>query len=271
MLVSEWLATAAERLSRAKFESSALEAQVIAAHAAGLSRSELLAHLDAPVDHQANKFLERRLKGEPLAYILGYREFYGRRFKVVPGVLVPRQETETLVGAALALIADAEADVLDLGTGSGCIGITLKLEAPQARITLSDISPRALEIARENAQLLEASVAIIESDAFQDLDSRRFDVIVSNPPYVRSDDPLPREVREFEPGLALFAGGDGLDFYRLLAGRAREHLNVGGTLLVEVGDTQAEAVRELFRLAGWNSGGFWRDLGGVDRALEFGQ
>jgi release factor glutamine methyltransferase len=265
MRVSEWVSQAATRLQETGVESAKLEAQVLAAHSMGISRSELLARQQEDVDAEA--LLERRLTGEPLAYILGYREFYGRRFKVGPAVLIPRQETEVLIDAALA-VARAET-VLDLATGSGCIGITLKLERPQLSVTLSDVSSAALEVAKENAAALEANVELIESDLFTGLDGRRFDLIVSNPPYVRLGDPLTKEIREFEPALALFAGSDGLDFYRRLAKEAVDHLKPNGRLLVEVGDGQGPDVISVFNAEGWRPMDAFSDLLGHQRVLVF--
>jgi release factor glutamine methyltransferase len=269
MLVPEWLADASTSLSTAGVEAASLEAQIFAAHALETTRSLLLAHPEWEVPKEADALLARRLASEPLAYILGYREFYGRRFKVGPGVLIPRQETETLVEAVLGSeMSGSSKRVLDLGTGSGCIGITLQLEAPRISVTLADISEAALKIATANAALLLADVETVVSDCFQNLVGRSFDIIVSNPPYVRVSDPLPPEIRNFEPREALYAGVSGLEFYARLSVEATEFLSNGGRLFLEVGDNQASAVRALFVDQGWTVSGTHRDLLGFERVLE---
>ncbi len=183
MTYGEWLPRAAAALREAGILNPALEAQVLAAHARGVERSVLLAHPEWEVDEKAEPILTRRLDREPLAYILGYREFYGRRFAVTRDVLVPRQETETLVGACLQSAAlESARTLLDLGTGSGCIGITIKLEAPQLKVTLAEISPAALSIASKNAEILGAEVELVGTDGFQNLGGRKFDLIVRTRP-----------------------------------------------------------------------------------------
>ncbi|HVL39369.1 MAG TPA: peptide chain release factor N(5)-glutamine methyltransferase, partial [Fimbriimonadaceae bacterium] len=213
--MDEWVRTAERRLASAGVESSRLEAQMLAAHVLGVERSWLLAHPEAEVNDLAGEvLLQRRESHEPLAYILGWREFYGRRFRVTPAALIPRQETEMLVDAVCELAPVPGSRVLDLGTGSGCIAISVKLERPDLILTASDVSPGALEVAEWNATELEASVELVLSDGFQALQGRVFDVIVSNPPYVALDEALPRDVVEWEPRQALFAGHTGLEFYK---------------------------------------------------------
>jgi release factor glutamine methyltransferase len=267
--IDEWLNEARTRLADAGIESQALEAQLLAAHPLGWDRSRLLAHLEEEISADSNELLARRLTGEPLAYILGYREFYGRQFEVSPAVLIPRQETETLIDAFGSIAAPERAKVLDMGTGSGCIGITLKLGHPNLAVTLADISHDALSVAKRNTQALGAEVEAIETDAFQNLENKDFDVIITNPPYVRLTDKLGPGVQEFEPNLALFAGADGLDFYRLLANDAPNHLKTGGVLLTEVGDDQSQAVQNVFAEAGWIPAGVWPDLLQIERVLAF--
>lgn len=269
MLVAQWLALARKRLDNAGIESPALEAQMLAAHALGVDRSFVLTHPDASFpDNVAEPFLTRREHHEPLAYILGWREFYGRRFVVGRGVLVPRHETETLIEAALMFLRSREtADVLDLGTGSGCIAITLKLEIPQVRMTAVDISVEALEIARENAALLQAEVRFMESDLFSAVSDERFDLIVTNPPYVGLHEALPPEVREHEPHEALYSGHTGLEFYEELANSAAGHLRDTGKLMMEVGYRQAEHVANIFESAGWYVESIQADLSGTDRVV----
>jgi release factor glutamine methyltransferase len=234
-------------------------------------RAWLIAHdTDAAGETRSAQFealLTRRLAGEPVAYLTGIREFYGRPFEVSPAVLIPRPDTELLVEQALARLAvDAAADVLDLGTGSGCIAITLALERPRARVTAVDRSAAALAIAERNADKLDARVELLPSDWFDALGGRRFDLIVSNPPYVAAADPhLARGDVRFEPLSALAAGPDGLDDLTRLIGGARAHLRPGGTLLLEHGYDQADAVQGLLRANGIGRPQSWADLAGILR------
>lgn len=259
---------ARERLDEAGMNAPALEAQLLAAHALKRNRAETLAHPEWEVPAVADTFLDERLKGKPLAYILGYREFYGRRFQVSPAVLIPRQETETLIDAWFYFEGSLPSDaaVLDLGTGSGCIGITLNLERPKLRVTLSDISEGALQMAQKNARDLGATVVFVSHDLFP---AGEFDAIVTNPPYIEEGELLPREIAEHEPRTALFAGRDGLDFYRRLAFEGAAHIRSGGLLLTEVGDRQAAAVRQIFESLGWRFLKGFADLLGIERALAF--
>lgn len=271
MTVGEWLGLARHRLEEAGIESPALEAQVLAGHVLLADRSFVLSHLDLEFPEFAGEALLQRREGqEPLAYILGRREFYGRRFRVNPSVLIPRQETETLIDAALAWIdsRDAPSRVLDLGTGSGCIGITLKLERPNSTVFCSDICPQALDVARENAAVLGAEVELVLSDLFDGFQpADRFDLILSNPPYVGLHEALPAEVREFEPSAALYGGHSGLDIYEKLAESAAEFLVEDGTMMMEVGHTQAVAVALLFEGTGWGVVETIKDLTGTDRVV----
>jgi release factor glutamine methyltransferase len=268
MTIAPWLDQAEARLRAAGVESPRLEAQVLGGHLFRKDRSWVLAHGDAEVPElAAETLLLRREAREPLAYILGYREFYGRRFRVTQDVLIPRQETETLVEATLALTDLPDASVLDLGTGSGCIAATLKLERPGWNVAASDVSERALAVAQENAEELGAEVRFVLSDGFRELLGESFDRIVTNPPYIGREEELMPEVREHEPEVALFAEENGLAFYRLLAAEAPAHLNDGGMLLMEVGHRQAERVAELFREAGWSHLESIPDLSGVERVV----
>jgi release factor glutamine methyltransferase len=248
-----------------------LEARVLAAHAWQVNHAWLIAHDTDPLtDAQITAFatlLTRRMAGEPIAYLTGTREFYGRPFRVSPDVLIPRPDTELLVELALARIPAGQAmDVLDLGTGSGCIAITLALERPLARLTAVDRSAAALAIARQNGEELGARVEFLGSDWFGALAGRDFDLIVSNPPYIAVADPhLARGDVCFEPLSALAAGLDGLDDLRQLIAEARAHLKPGGTLLLEHGYDQADAVRDLLRERGIRHPRSWADLSGILR------
>lgn len=248
-----------------------LDARVLAAHALGVDAAWLIAHdTDAPSDAFFAAFellLSSRLEGAPIAYLVGAREFYGRRFEVSADVLIPRPATERLVELALARMpTDQPLDVLDLGTGSGCIAITLALERPLAQVTAVDRAASALMTARRNAANHRARVEFLSGNWFAALGGRRFDLIVSNPPYIRAADPhLARGDLRFEPASALAAGDDGLSDLRQLASGAAGHLKPGAVLLLEHGYDQADAVRRLLRTNGFPRPETWLDLSGIER------
>jgi len=260
---------AVKELERAGVESARLEARLLAAHAIGRDRAWTLAHGEAPIDEDALRpLLTRRLSREPLAYIVGYREFFGRRFTVDRRVLIPRPETETVVEAALeALPVKGNPRVLDLATGSGCIGVTLALERPNLELWASDVSMDALEVAEANSTALGGKVRFVHSDLFGGLGGERFDLIVSNPPYVAITAPLQPEVGQWEPAGALFAGSTGMEIYERIATESSLYLD--GPLVIEVGDGQASAVRGVFLSQSWTEIDAKRDLLGHERALVF--
>jgi release factor glutamine methyltransferase len=247
------------------------EAQVLLGHSLGVSRAWLTAHRDDSADSaQTIRFrmlLKQRSVGQPVAYLTGKREFYGREFRVTPDVLIPRPDTETLVEAALERLAPKTTlELLDLGTGSGCIAITLSLERPSTRITAVDISQSALRVARENAQALGARIELLQGVWFGPLDGRQFDLVVSNPPYIAADDPhLQRGDLRFEPAMALAAGMDGLDEIRRIVSGAAAFLKPGGWLLFEHGHDQAGACRDLLDSAGFGKLVSLPDLAGIPR------
>jgi release factor glutamine methyltransferase len=235
-----------------------VDARVLLQAVLGMSHAALLAHAERPLDAaERQRFLAlaaRRRGGEPVAYVLGWREFYGRRFAVGPAVLIPRPETELLVELALEHLPRARtACVLDLGTGSGNVAITLALERPEIRVSAVDASAEALGLARENAKALgAATVEFLPGDWYGAVAGRRFEVIVSNPPYVADTDPhLGRGDVAFEPRCALRAGADGLDAIRQVIAGARVHLNAGGWLGFEHGFDQAQACRRLLADSGF--------------------
>ena len=269
MRLDDWLRQAEHRLAATGVESARLEAQVLAGHALGVERTWLIAHPDHDFPDLAGEhLLQRRLAHEPLAYITGWREFYGRRFAVRPGVLIPRQETEVLVDAALEIggsIPDLK--VLDIGAGSGCVAATLRLERSSWTVLASDISVKALEIAAENCEALKAEVQLINCDASSAFAPAAFDLIVSNPPYVGVEDELAEEIKDWEPHQALFAVDAGLAFYRRLAEESRRVLKPGGKVLMELGQGQLLHVREIFVSNSWEFVKSWKDLSGIDRVL----
>ena len=274
MSVAAWLDAATVRIAAAQGlekREARLEARVLAAFAWEVTPAWLIAHdRDTPTAAQiaaADALLIRRLAGEPIAYLIGAREFYGRPFEVSPAVLIPRPDTELLVELALAHMPPGQAvEVLDLGTGSGCIAITLALERPLAQVTALDRSAAALAVARRNAARLDAEVEFLSSDWFAALGGRHFDLIVGNPPYIAAGDPhLGRGDIRFEPLTALAAGRDGLEDLRRLIATASAHLKPGGALLLEHGYDQADAVQALLRASGFHSPRSWTDLSGVRR------
>lgn len=255
-------------------ENGRLDAELLLAEILQLSRIGLYLDFDRPVNSDElaafRVLIERRARREPIAYILGRCEFWSLTFKVGPDVLIPRSDTETLVAAALKVLPPG-GTLLDIGVGSGAIALAIAHERPDVQVEGLDLSPAALVLAAENAQLLglAARVTLRQGDLFALDNSGQYDVIVSNPPYIAIGEQttLMPEVRDFEPALALFAGDDGLDCYRALIPAARAALRNSGTLLVEVGAGQAAAVAELFAVAGYADIFTNRDLAGIERVV----
>ena len=258
------LAQGAKLLNDAGIDSPRLTAEVLLAHALRQERIYLVAHSEDELTEVGwihyGRYLHERMKGKPTQYITRRQEFYGRDFYVAPGVLIPRPETELLVEKVLGVLRAGDR-VLDVGVGSGCVGVTLAREAA-VRVFGVDISPEALAIARRNAAGLGGFVLGDLCSAFGD---ESFDVVVSNPPYVPEGDRagLAVEVREWEPAGALFAGVEGLDIYRRLIPEARRVLKPGGVLAFEFGFGQAAAIGEL--MAGWDGVEIFEDLAGIPR------
>lgn len=269
--VTEALRAAITRLRAAGVEDPARDARALMAHAAGLTPDRLTLHLSDPLtDPQAAAFaahVAARERRQPVAQIIGQRLFWGRPFCVTPDVLDPRPETETLIDHAL---SQPFSRVLDLGTGTGAIVITLLAERPDATGLGVDLSPDALTVARGNARLLGVMgrARFLASDWFAAVEGR-FDLIVSNPPYIAAAEMagLSPEVRDWEPHLALTPGGDGLGAYRAIADGAVAHLEPGGRLMVEIGPTQGQAVAGMFSAAGLENTRIIADLDGRPRVV----
>jgi len=249
-----------------------IEVQCLLQAVLQVNRAWLLTHheqiLDAEQQARYAALFERRLRGEPLAYILGEREFFGLNFKITPATLIPRPDTELLVELALQRIPQRGAfRVLDLGTGSGAIALSIAHARPDIEVTAVDASPEALEVAQENTRRLNIGNArLLRSDWFSALAGERFDLIVSNPPYIADGDAhLAQGDLRFEPRGALASGADGLgDIRRIVAG-AKGHLHAGGWLLFEHGYDQAGRARELLGAAGYAGVFSARDLAGIER------
>ena len=255
---------------------AAIEAQALLSQVMdGVSRAWMICHEEQALtpDQQAgfDALLQRRLQGEPIAYILGRREFYGLDLSVSPAVLIPRPDTETLVDAALLHIpVDQACHALDLGTGSGAIAIAIAMHRPQARVTAVDYSQATVSVARSNATRLEVSnLQLLQSDWFDAVTGVLFDVIVSNPPYIAATDPhLAQGDLRFEPSAALSSGADGLDAIRRIVAQAPAHLKTDGWLLLEHGHDQAGPVAGLLLAAGFESVSHVRDLAGIQRVTQ---
>ena len=251
MTIREALRLAAARLEQAGVPDADVDAAYLLA---SVLKEDTLAmringhrELAAPQRAAFDALCDRRAVREPLQYILGETEFMGLTFHVEPGVLIPRADTEILVEKALEWMKPG-ARVLDIGTGSGAIAVSLAKLGRQAQVTAVDVSDRALEIARRNAERNGADVEFVKSDCFSALKGRKYDMIVSNPPYISEDEMrglMPEVTRE--PELALFGGADGLDFYRRISREAPEYLNEGGCLLFEIGWLQKDAVSALVK------------------------
>jgi release factor glutamine methyltransferase len=254
-------------LEDASIPAPRLTAEVLLAHAIGCPRSWLYAHSTDELTElwwiHYGRYLHQRLSGLPTQYITGTQEFYGRDFRVTPDVLIPRPETEHLIEIALRIPSET---VLDVGTGSGSIAVTLALET-EARVTASDISSAALQIAQPNARTLKALVDFLQCDLGSALRNESFDLVVSNPPYVPETDraTLQPEVRDHEPALALFAGPEGLDIYRRLIPEAARLLKPGGRLILELGYNSLEGVRQM--LDGWENVEVIEDLSHIPRVI----
>lgn len=253
-------------LNNANVTAPRLTAEVLLCHALGHERSYLFAHPERELREvewiHYGRYLNERLRGKPTQYITHRQEFYGREFYVAPGVLIPRPETEHLIEAALPL---ARGVVIDIGAGSGAIAVTLALES-QAKIFATDISFTALTIAQRNARTLNAPVHLIGSDLASPIPDISVDLVVSNPPYVSTNADLAREVRDWEPPEALFAGPTGLDVYRRLIPEAARVLRPGGFLALELGFDSLEPVRALLSER-WREPQITHDLAGIPRVL----
>ncbi len=263
--------TGKDRLEKAGIQEAALDARLLLEEVCRTDRNTLLVHGDRAVteeeETQFRIFIERRSTHEPLQQITGWQEFMGLRFSVTEDVLVPRQDTETLVEEVMRYLRDGM-EILDVCTGSGCILLSLLRYSNGCRGVGCDISEKALAVAAQNAKELGISAQFIQSDLFESIEGR-FEYIVSNPPYIRKDmiPTLMEEVRDHEPLIALDGGEDGLDFYRKITREATEHLYSGGMLFFEIGYDQGETVKLLMEEEGYEEVTVSQDLAGLDRVV----
>jgi release factor glutamine methyltransferase len=277
--VSRVVRWAADDFRARGIESPRLEAELLLAHALGTDRMRIIVEAERGLaDDELARYrelIQRRRKGEPVAYLRGYKEFYGRTFRVDHRVLVPRADTEILVETALARTASRSMGrrYLDLCTGSGCVAISLARERPGCQVFAVDASRAALEVARENDVRLGAQVAWFEGDLFEPLagfPGVSFDLVTANPPYIPEGElaSLPLDIRAFEPQLALSGGADGLDVLGRVVAGAPRFLRKGGVLAVEMGMGQTSRVQALFEEAGFGAVKVDKDYGGHDRVVS---
>jgi release factor glutamine methyltransferase len=281
--ITQAIAEGAARLRASQVDEERRTAGLLLCHALGIDRTQLLTgseeQIASSVYEEYLRLVGRRVAGEPLQYITGHQEFYGLDFMVTPAVLIPRPETEFLVERVVSIASDFPKEVspliVDIGTGSGCIAISLAVHLSRARVIATDISEAALEVARANARRHRVGdrIQFIEGDALEPLArlglEGAVDVLASNPPYVEeaTSELVQREVREWEPHTALFAGADGLDFYRRLLLDAPQCLKPGGHLVCEIGYGQLDAILELADASGLELVDVTRDLQGLPRTL----
>lgn len=275
--VARLLAWTREFFERRGMDAPRLSAEILLAHALGCERIELYTRYERVPDEAARarfrEHVRRAGEGEPIAYLIGYKEFFSLRFAVSPHVLIPRPETEMLVERTIAVVRGSEGRlrrILDVGTGSGCIAVSLARHLPDAEICASDVSPEALAVARENAErhAVGQRIELRQGDLLAPwADAEPFDVIVSNPPYVATGEAesLEASVRDHEPHAALFAGPDGLALIRALIADAPGRLRPGGRLLIEIGHRHAGAVRGLLDAGGWTGIVCYKDFAQHER------
>lgn len=271
----------ASRLRAAATDHDRQTAGVLLAHLLGVDRAYLLTrsneHISGTHYEDYLRLVERRAAGEPLQYITGHQEFYGLDFRVTPAVLIPRPETEFLVERIISLMDDSMLSplIVDVGTGSGCIAVTLAVNVPRARVIATDLSAAALEVARTNAEHhgAEDRIEFFQGDLFEPLETHHIensvDVLASNPPYVNEGQAelIQREVRDWEPREALFGGVEGLDFYRRLLAEGLTFVKTGGYMIFEIGYDQLGAITEIIAAVEWELVDVVNDLQGIPRTV----
>ncbi len=279
MTLSDFLQTIRTELEQGNVETPSLDARTIVKARLGLSDADIIAKPDLEISSKQQKQIERdvkdRIAGKPVSKILGQKEFWGLDFKVTAETLSPRPETEILIEAVLDFVTDKDQplNILDLGTGTGCIPIALLKELPNTRAVAVDLSEAALDVARENARAhgVEDRIEFIQSDWFENVpEQMRFDVVTSNPPYIANPDlkSLPKEVKNHDPILSLDGGADGLEPYKIIFDQLTHRLKEGGHAFFEFGSGQRESLERLVRDSHTNPVRVIPDLAGIDRVLE---
>lgn len=261
---------------KAQIDSAALDARILLCSVTGKSHEYILSRPREELSAlECNNFLQlvaRRVNLEPIAYITGYKEFYGRQFKVNSSVLIPRADTEVLISAILSLKLQ-NSKILELGTGSGCIAITLLLETLDSHVVATDISKEALLVANKNAAIYNIGdrLKLVSSNWFNNIKQGQFDIIVSNPPYIAKYEKnlVARETILYEPYLALFAENNGLDAYEYIAKQAKNFLAKDGWIILEIGFNQYEAVTQIFTWQNYTIAETYKDLAGYRRVIAF--
>jgi release factor glutamine methyltransferase len=274
-----------EKCNDSNLQNARLDVELLLSNVLSVERIQLYLDLKKPLSKdERDRFkilLRRRILGEPIAYILGYKDFYRSRFKVDKSVLIPRPETEQIIDVALSLLSpdDVEKSILDIGTGSGCICLSIAKERPNLQYQAIDISQDAISVAVQNSELLGlTNVSFQESDFFEfmKIDQRKWDLIVSNPPYIPLSDSLllSPSVKDFEPSMALFdvhpqnGLADGLTFYRYIAQFAIGALHPGGTVVIECGQGQSTIIMDIFKSAGLREVKVFKDLANIERIIS---
>ncbi|HOA79597.1 MAG TPA: peptide chain release factor N(5)-glutamine methyltransferase [Defluviitaleaceae bacterium] len=276
--IEELLKEAKRKLKDKGIKSWALDSEVLLSHILSFSRVQLYTHskkeLEEDIQEKYNNLISKRIKGVPVQYLTNTKEFMSLSFYVDKSVLIPRNDTEILVENALELIDKKDSIILDMCTGSGCIAVSIAYYRPETKVFALDLSASALKVAQYNAKLneVENRVFFMQSNLFEKLEEDflgKFDMIISNPPYIPTEDiaKLEVEVKDYEPLIALDGGKDGLDFYRIITEKSKAYLKDKGTLIFEIGYNQGEAVGELLRNNGFSNINIKKDLAGLDRVV----
>ena len=268
--VAEVLNRSIDQLKKYNIENPQLNAEQIISHILDLNKTNLYLKSKDILDNEKSDLIEqlilRRTKHEPLQYILGETEFYGCKIKVNPDVLIPRPETELLVEKVL---QEDFGSILEIGTGSGAIAIALAKQMKNIQIKATDISKKALRIARQNAELNNVSIDFIQSDIFENIKGK-YDIIVSNPPYISQNeyDKLAPEILDYEPEIALLANDEGLSYYKKILANSKDYLTDIGKIYFEIGYDQAEKIKEIAKENGFDKVNVFKDLNGFDRIVK---
>ena len=272
ILVKDFVKENTNKLDAAGISDASVDIWLLLEHFADIKKSEYFANQDMQISKvqadQIEEAVEKRIDHIPLQHIIGETEFMGLTFKVNEDVLVPRFDTEILVDEVVKYVGDEYLKVLDMCTGSGCIAITISDMCDNVTVVASDISKDAIEVAKENNQLNQTDVTFVESDLFENVEGM-FDVIVSNPPYIKTDEieNLQEEVKLHDPKLALDGGESGLDFYRKIVEQSKDHLKTNGMIFFEIGFDQAEEVSNILKANGYHDIVVKKDLSGLDRVV----